>query len=49
VLRRLRSRVEGFDVTLVQGFAAQEPTSFRMRGIVRGALRKVKGTTRRAA
>ena len=27
VLRRLRSRVEGFDVTLVQGFAAQEPTS----------------------
>jgi hypothetical protein len=49
VLRRLRSRVEGFDVTLVQGFAAQEPNLSGVRGIVRGGVRKVKGMPRRAA
>ena len=48
VLRRLRSHVEGFDVTLVQGFAAQGGLS-RVRGIVRGGFRKVKGMPRRAA
>jgi hypothetical protein len=44
----LRSRVEGFDLTLVQRFAAQGGLS-RVRGIVRGWFRKVKGMPRRAA
>jgi hypothetical protein len=47
-LRRLRSRVEGFDLTLVQGFAAQGGLS-GVRGIVRAGFRKVKGMPRRAA